>query len=172
MSKIRPKQDIEGKWRNRSNVFKKLKIKTLKELWYMAPMGKWLLENQVLKMGWLHMQKNGEELKHRTTSQQWGCKQRIKNMIMAPHHPKANIGVVLIHQYYQQIIRWQEKQLICWVNKIGGNDTHVRKSKDHKHIGLLMKENLNCQLSCHHLVSIEITCARQVWHFITEPMKH
>ena len=23
----------------------------------------------------------------------------------SPHHPKANIGVVLIHQYYQQIIR-------------------------------------------------------------------
>ena len=27
------------------------------------------------------------------------------------------------------------------------NDTHVRKSKDQKHIGLLMTENLNFQLS-------------------------
>ena len=39
------------------------------------------------------------------------------------------------------------------------NDTHVRKSKDHKHIGLLMKENFNYQLSRIHLESIEITCA-------------
>ena len=38
---------------------------------------------------------------------------------MVPHHPKANIGVVLIHQYYQQIIRLQEQQLICCVKKIG-----------------------------------------------------
>ena len=32
--------------------------------------------------------------------------------------PKVNIRVVLIHQYYQQIIRWQEQQLICCVKKI------------------------------------------------------
>ena len=34
-----------------------------------------------------------------------GLQAEKKNMIVAPHHPKANIGVVLIHQYYQQIIR-------------------------------------------------------------------
>ena len=34
------------------------------------------------------------------------------------------------------------------------NDTYVMKSKDQKHIGLLMKKNSNCQLSFHHLESI------------------
>ena len=34
-----------------------------------------------------------------------GLQAKNRNMIMVPHHPKANIGVVLIHQYYQQIIR-------------------------------------------------------------------
>ena len=43
MSKTRPKQDIEEKWGDFSNV----KIKTLKELWGMAPLGKRLLGNQV-----------------------------------------------------------------------------------------------------------------------------
>ena len=33
-----------------------------------------------------------------------GLQSEKKNMIVAPHQPKANIGVVLIHQYYQQII--------------------------------------------------------------------
>ena len=49
-------------------------------------------------------------------------------------------------------------------------DTHVRKSKYHKHIGLIMKENSNFQLNFHHLESIEITCARQVWLFIAQIM--
>ena len=34
-----------------------------------------------------------------------GLKAEKKNMIVAPHHPKANSRVVLIDQYYQQIIR-------------------------------------------------------------------
>ena len=34
-----------------------------------------------------------------------GLQAEKKNMNMAPHHPKANIGVVLIHQFYQEIIR-------------------------------------------------------------------
>ena len=34
-----------------------------------------------------------------------GLQAENKNMTVAPHQPKANIGVVLIHQYYQQIIR-------------------------------------------------------------------
>ena len=48
-----------------------------------------------------------------------GLQAKNKNMIVAPHHPRVNIGVVLIHQYYQQIIRWQEQQLRCCINKIG-----------------------------------------------------
>ena len=32
-----------------------------------------------------------------------GLQAKKQNTIVAPHHPKANIGVVLIHQYYQQI---------------------------------------------------------------------
>ena len=56
--------------------------------------------------------------------------------------------------------------------KIEKNATTLRRSRDHKHIGLIMKENLGCQMSYHHLASIEITCACRVWHFITQPMKH
>ena len=51
------------------------------------------------------MHKNVKELKYTIASQQGGFKQKNKNMVVAPHHPKANIGVVLIHRYYQQIIR-------------------------------------------------------------------
>ena len=52
------------------------------------------------------------------------------------------------------------------------NATSVRRNRDQKHIGLLMKENLGCHLSCHHLESIKIICARRVWQFITPPTKH
>ena len=34
-----------------------------------------------------------------------GLQGENKNVIVAPHHPKANVGVVLIHKHYQQIIR-------------------------------------------------------------------
>ena len=91
---------------------------------------------------------------------------------MAPHHLRTNFVVVLINQYYQQNIRLREKQLVCCVKIIGINITPVRRIRYHKHIGILMKENLSCQLSCHHLTSIEITCARRVWQFITHLMKH
>ena len=102
-------------------------------------------------------------MKHTSASQHGGCKQNIKHD-HGTTPPKANIGVVLINQYYQQ--------LICCVKKIGKNDTHFKKSKEHKRIGLLMNENSNFQLSCHKLESIEITCARQVWQFITQPIQH
>ena len=116
------------------------------------------------------MHKHGRQLKYTSASHQGGCTQKRIIMIVAPHHPKANVGVVFIHQYYQQIIKLQEQQLICCVNKIETNAAPVRRSRDHKHIGLLVKGNLSCQLSCHHLESIKITCARQVWQFITQLM--
>ena len=47
-----------------------------------------------------------------------GLKAEKKNMIVATQHLKANIGVVLTHQYYQQILRRQEQQLICCVKKV------------------------------------------------------
>ena len=103
---------------------KLLRIKTLKEVWDIATMGQWLLRNIFLKDGCLPMHKNGKELKYTSASQQGGCKQKIKNMIVDPHHPKANVGVVLINQYYQQIIRWQEQQLICCVKK-SKQTTHI-----------------------------------------------
>ena len=90
---------------------------------------------------------------------------------MALHHRQANIGVVLIHQFYQHIIRWRAQLLIYCARKIEKNNTTVRKSRDHNHIGQLMKENFCWQLSCHQLASIKIIYARQVWKFITLPMK-
>ena len=51
------------------------------------------------------------------------------------------------------------------------NSATVRRSRDYRNIGILMKENLSCQLICHHMASIKITCARRVWQFITQLMK-
>ena len=118
------------------------------------------------------MHKIGRQLKYTSASKQGGCTYKIRIRIVAPYHPKANFGVVLIHQYYQQVRRRREQQLICRVKKIETNTTTFRRSRYHKHIGLLMKENLSFHLSCHHLASIEITCARWVWQFTTQPMKH
>ena len=81
-------------------------------------MGQWLLGSQTLNEGWIPMHKNGRQMKSASTSQQGGFNQKRSIRIMAPHRPKVNVGVALIHQYYQQIIRWREKLLICCVNKI------------------------------------------------------
>ena len=48
--------------------------------------------------------KNGSQLVSAGASQQGGCTQKISIMIVAPHHLKVNVGVVLIRQYYQHII--------------------------------------------------------------------
>ena len=78
--------------------------KALREVWDIAPMGQWILGSKIMKEGWLPMHKNGRHLKYTSTSQQVGCKQKRSIIIVAPHHTKVNVGVVLIHQYYQQII--------------------------------------------------------------------
>ena len=51
------------------------------------------------------MHKNGRQLKYTSEIQQGGCMQKRIISDVAPHHPKADVGVVLINQYYQQIIR-------------------------------------------------------------------
>ena len=171
MSKTRSKQGIEDKWGVTTMCLRPLWGKVLMEVWDIAPMGQWILGSQILKEGWLRMHKNGRHMKYKSAIQQGGYTQKKSIRIVAPHHPKVNVGVVLIHQYCQQIIRWREQQLICCVKRIETNATNIRRSRDNKHIDLLMKENLSCQLSCHHLKSIEITCARRVWQFITQIMK-
>ena len=138
--------------------------KVLREVLDIAQTVQWPLGSKTLKEGWLPMHKNGRQLKSTSASQKGGFTQKIIISILAPHHLKVNFGIVLIHQYYQQIIRWQETLLIFCVNKIEKNATNVRRSRDHKHIGLLMRENLGCQLSNPQLRIIEITCARRVWH--------
>ena len=45
------------------------------------------------------MHKNGRQMKYTSASQQGGCTQKRSIMIVAPHHPKENVGVVLIHQH-------------------------------------------------------------------------
>ena len=115
-------------------------IKALGEVWDIAPMGQWLLGSQILNEGWLPTHKNVRQLKYTSTSQQGGCIQKISIRIVAPNHPKANVGVVLIHQYHQQIIRWREQQLICCINRINKNATTVRRSRNHNYTGKFLAE--------------------------------
>ena len=145
--------------------------KALSEVGDIAPMYQWPLVSHNLKEGWLPLYRNGIQLLSASASQQGDCTRKRSSKIVAPHHRQANVGVVLIHKCYQQIIMWRVKLLIYCVNKIDKNATTVRKSRDHNHIGQLMKENFCCQLSCHHLASIKIICTRRVWQFTTPPMK-
>ena len=146
--------------------------KALSGILDIALIGQWPLVIQTLNEGWLPMHKKGRQLKYSSASQKGDCTQKISIRIVVPHNPKVNVGLVLIHEYYQQIIRWREQLLICCVNKIEKNVTNVRRRRDHKHIGLLMKKILGSQLSCHHMARIEITFACLVWQFITQPKKH
>ena len=59
----------------------------------MAPMGKLLLVNQVLKGMTTYAQKwKGAEIYKRKSA--WGLQAKKKNMIVSHHHPKENIVVV------------------------------------------------------------------------------
>ena len=133
--------------------------KALSEVWDTAPMGQWPLGSHTLNDGWLPVHMNGIQLRSASTSQQGGCIWKRSSRIVVPHHPQVNVGLVWIHQYYQQIIMCWAQLPICCVRKIEKNSTTVRRSRDHKHISQFMKENLCCQMSCHHLESIEITFA-------------
>ena len=86
------------------------------------------------------MHKNGKELKYTSASQQGGCKQKRKHDCGTPP-PQGT--------YWNGL----NPPILPTNNKVTGaktnmlrkenrkNDTHVRKIKDHKHVGLLMKEN-------------------------------
>ena len=117
------------------------------------------------------MQKNRKELKYTSASQHGVANIKEKHDCGAPP-PQGKCWSGL----NQPILSTNNKVTGATTNmlrkKIEKNDTHVRRSKDHKNIGQLMKENSSCQLSCHHLASIEIKCAHRVWQFITHLMKH
>ena len=116
------------------------------------------------------MHKNGKEMKYTSASQQGVCKPK-----------KHDCGAPTSQGEYWSGLN---SPILSTDNKVTGattnmlrkenrkNDTHVRRIKDHKHIGILMKENPSCQLSCYHLASIKITFDLRVWKFITQIMKH
>ena len=106
MSKTRLKQDIEVKWGDCSNAFETIEKQDNEIILGHCDNGPMTIGKSNFERGMTtYVHKNGKDLKYTSASQQRGCKQKRKNMIWAPHHPKANVGVVLIHQYYQQIIR-------------------------------------------------------------------
>ena len=155
-----------------TSCIRQLWSKALREVWDIAPMFQWLLVSQTLKKGWLPVHRNGRHLISARASQQGGCTKRRSSRIVATHNRQLNGGVVLIHQYYQQIIRWRAQLLICCARKIEKNATIVRKSRYHNNIRQLMKENFGFQMSCYHLSRIKIIFACWVWHFINLTMKH
>ena len=148
MSKTRTKQGIEEKWGDCSNVSTAIVKQGIKgSLGYCA--------NRPMTIG-----KSDFEGGMATYAQKWKTAEiykrksagrlhvEIKHQDCGSPPPQVECwSVVLINQYYQQIIRCQEQLLIFYVNKIEKNATTIRRIRDHKHIGLLMKENLGCQLS-------------------------
>ena len=151
MSKTRSKQGIEEKEEGIVPMcLRPLGSKALREVWDIAPMRQWPLASHNLKEGWLPVHRNGRQPIYESAIQKGGCTQKRSRSIVAPHQTQVNEGVVLINQYYQQIIRWRAQLLICCVSKIEKNATTVRRSRDHKYIGLFTKENLGFQLSYHH----------------------
>ena len=105
MSKTRSKQDIGEKWGDNSNVSKTIVKQGIEgSLGYCAN-GPMAIGKSEFEGGMATYAKNGRQLKYVSASQQGGCTQKRSTRIVAPHHPKANVGVVLILQYYQHIIR-------------------------------------------------------------------
>ena len=167
MSKTRPQQGTEEKWDDRFNVSNKI-VKQVTEgsLGYCAngPMniGKSYFE------GWMtnyaHKCKTAEICKRKSVG---GLHVEKKHHNCGSPPPQGECWSGL------------NPPILSTNNKVTGettnmlrkenrkNSTAVRRSRDHKHIGLLMKKNLGCQFSCYHLARIKITCARQVWQFIT-----
>ena len=105
MSKNRPNQDIEGKWGDLSNAFKTIERQGTEISLVHGANGQMTIGKSNFEKGmttYAQKWKRAEIYKRKSTG---GLQAKNKNMIVVPHHPKENIGVVLIHQYYQQIIR-------------------------------------------------------------------
>ena len=98
MYKTRLKQDIEVKWGYRSNVFKTIeKQDTERSLGHCAN-GQMTIEKSNFEKGMTIYAQKWKKAEIYKCKSAGGLQAEKKNMIMAPHHPKANIGVVLIHQ--------------------------------------------------------------------------
>ena len=97
------KQGIEEKLGDRSNVFKNIKNQDTERTLGHGANGEMTFGESSFKKGMTIFAQKWKIAKTYKRKSAGGCKQRRKNLIMAPHHPKANIGVVFIHQYYQQI---------------------------------------------------------------------
>ena len=105
MSTTRSKQGIEDKGGYYSNVYKTIVNQGIEgSLGYCdnGPMtiGKSDFEGVIATYA-----QNGRYLKSASASQKGGCTEKRISKIVSPHHSKVNVGVVLIHQYYQPIIR-------------------------------------------------------------------
>ena len=105
MSKNRSKQVIEDKWGDRSNVTKTIVKKVIEgSLGYCAN-GPMEIDKSDFEGGmdtYAQKWKTAEICKRKSSG---GLQEEKSISIVAPHHPKVNVGVVLIHQYYQQITR-------------------------------------------------------------------
>ena len=105
MSKTRPKQDIEEKWGDHSNVFKTIDKQDTKRSLEHCANGKITIGKSNFEIGMTTYAPKWKRTKIYKLKSAGELQAEKKNMIVAPNHPKENVGVILIHQYYQQIIR-------------------------------------------------------------------
>ena len=102
MYKTSSKQDIEEKLGNWSNVFKTIDEQETEGSLGHGANGQMNIRKSSFEKGMTtYAQKWKISEKYKRNSEM-GLQAKKKNMIVAPHHPKANIGVILIHQYYQK----------------------------------------------------------------------
>ena len=105
ISKPRLKQGIEEKVGDRYNVSKTIVKQGLDgDLRYCANMPE-TMGIQTLKKGWLPVHINGIHLISERASHKGCCMRKRSSRIVVPHYRQVNVGVIKIHQCYQQIIR-------------------------------------------------------------------
>ena len=76
MSKTGSKQDIDKKWGDRSNLFKKIEEQDTERSLGHGANGKMTIENSSLKKGMTKYAQKWKKLKYTSASQQGGCKQK------------------------------------------------------------------------------------------------
>ena len=94
MSKTRSKKYIEVTWEDRSNVFKSIENQETERSLGHGANGKITIGKSNLKIGmttYAQKWKRAEIYKHKSAG---GFQEKKKNIIVAPHHPRENIGVV------------------------------------------------------------------------------
>ena len=105
MSKTRSKQGIEEKWGHHSNVSKTIVKQGIEGILGYCDNGPITIGESDFEGGMTTYGQKCKTAEIYNRKSEGGFAQQRSMMIVAPHHPKANVIVVLIYQCYQQILR-------------------------------------------------------------------